>query len=68
MQTRSTSDLARSARDLVDNVMKTGEPVQIERYRKPVAVLISPEDWELFTKLRENLPPLILGVIQDGEA
>jgi PHD/YefM family antitoxin component YafN of YafNO toxin-antitoxin module len=65
MQKRSTHELSRITRDILDEVLKTGEPVEIQRYRKPVAFLVSTEDWAEFSTLRQNIQPLTIDAIQN---
>lgn len=45
MQTRSSDNLRRHARDLLDDVERHGESFVIERWGRPVAVLIPIKDW-----------------------
>jgi len=41
--------------DLLDGVVHHGERVVVERYGKPVAVLVSPEDLELLEAVEDRL-------------
>lgn len=45
MQTRSSDNLRRHARDILDDVEQRGQTFMIERWGRPVAVLIPMEMW-----------------------
>jgi prevent-host-death family protein len=52
MQKRSSDNLRRHARDILDDVEQHGESFVIERWRRPVAVVISIDEWRELEKLR----------------
>jgi prevent-host-death family protein len=51
METRSSDNLRRHARDILDGVERRGECFIIERWRRPVAVVVPIEEWRKLERL-----------------
>ena len=51
----AASKLRTTISDLLDRVVHHGERVAVERYGKPVAALVSPEDLELLEAIENRI-------------
>lgn len=54
MKKITATQLTHSTRDVVDDVMKSKEPVVVYNYGKPVMVLLNYEEWLVRDKDTEN--------------
>ncbi len=51
----AASKLRTTISDLLDRVVHHGERIAVERYGKPVAALVSPEDLELLEAIEDRI-------------
>ena len=51
----TASKLRTTISDLLDRVVHRGERIAVERYGKPVAALVSPEDLELLEAIENRI-------------
>lgn len=51
----AATELRVAVSDLLDRVVRHGERIAVERYGKPVAALVSPEDLELLEAIEDRL-------------
>lgn len=54
MKKITATQLTHKTRDVVDEVMKTKQPIVVYNYGKPVAVLLDYQDWMVKDKAKEN--------------
>lgn len=68
VKTLSTADARASFSDVLNSVYYTKEPVVVERKGRPVAVIISPEEYEAFQRDREARDWAIIERVQARNA
>lgn len=54
--TKPLSEVRASLRDILDHVAETHSAVIVERYYKPVAVIVAFDDWQRMQTAQERQP------------